>query len=493
MFLRIVGCSGPKASGLRPPFIALSYILSYYLLTVRKNILKFPSSLEVDVIDVTDICGDVNFTLPLNLTDVFAKPAESFPSVIKILEGPGSSSLFKCHWLPELTVNRHLIFHTTQTSTMVLLSSLKSRKAQQYFLVSQEYGGKFRRRPREFNSVYEIYVASMQVPGLQVTVTRNNEEVEEEGVPALSVGELLEVVRYQSMVLPGNSSQEMKQPVDVLLCQRLQDPQDRDDDDDDDKDDVQQQREEIVLPIFMQGHFVEVLTDNKKYSLRDLCGKHNLPLDVKLANRDSELKADPLAGLSGIRIEGLTMEPIILASFLHSPDICFEIPARRIYLSVSITTDPLPWPSGQPPKFCTETVTQVTDSFFYEFCKMLNSGEPPPPRPPKRNLTMTKSCKKSSSKHQKRSFKVEKSKHRQERGIPTKELADLTLSNKRRPPPPPPPVSLLFHPHIIFCVLHCMYFGSGKYSIHLLIPTKIKVEHHVCTFSHIHTMVPLFL
>lgn len=341
--------------------------------------------------------------------------------------------------------------------------------------------------------MYELYVASMQVPGLQVTVTRNSEEVEEEGVPALSVSELLEVVRYESMVLPGKSSQELKQPVDVLLCQRLQDPQDRDDDDDDDdKDEVQQEesREEIFLPIFMQGHFVEVLTDNKKYSLRDLCGKHNLPLDVKLGNRDPELKADPLAGLACIRIEGLTVEPTILASFLHSPDSCFEIPVRRIDLSVSFTTDPLPWPSGQPPKFCIETVTQVTDSFFYEFCKMLNSGEPPPPRPPKRNLTMTKSSNKSSSKHKKTS-KVEKSKHRQERDIPTKELADLTLSNKRRPPPPPPPVSLLFHTHIMFCALHCMYFGSGKYSVHLLILTKIKVN-TMSAFSHTHTKRFLF-
>lgn len=399
----------------------------------------------MDVVDVTDICGDVNFTLPLSLTEVFAQPAESFPAVVKILEGPGSGSLFKCYWLPELTVNRHLVFHTTQTSTMFLLSSLKSRKAQQYFLVSQEYGGRFRRRPREFNSVYELYVASMQMPGLQVTVTRNSEEVEEEGMPALSVGELLEVVRYESMVLPGKSNQETKQPVDVLLCQRLQDPQDRDDDDED-QDDIQQEdsREEIVLPIFMQGHFVEVLTDNKKYSLRDLCGKHQPPLDVKLANRDPELKADPLAGLTCIRIEGLTMEPTILTSFLHSPDSCFEIPAERIYLSVCFTTDPLPWPGGQSPKFCTDTVTQVTDSFFYEFCKMLNSDEPPPPRPPKRNLTISKSCKKTSSKHQKRSFKAEKSKQRAEKSIPTKELADLTLSSKRRPPPPPPSVSLLF-------------------------------------------------
>lgn len=409
----------------------------------------------MDVVDVTDICGDVNFTLPLSLTEVLSQPAESFPSVIKILEGPGSCSLFKCHWLPELTVNRHLVFHTTQTSSMFLLSSLKSRKAQQYFLVSQEYGGRFRRRPREFNSVYELYIASMKMPGLQVTVTRNSEEVEEEGVPALSVGELLEVVRYESMVLPGKSSQEIKQPVDVLLCQRLQDPQDRDDDDDD-QDDIAQEdsREEIVLPIFMSGHFVEVLTDNKKYSLRDLCGKHHPPLDVKLANRDPELQADPLAGLTCIRIEGMTMEPTILASFLHSPDSRFEIPARRIYLSVCFTTDPLPYSSSEPPKFCTETVTQVTDSFFYEFCKMLNSDEPPPPRPPKRNLTMSKSCKKSSSKHLKKSFKAERSKHRAEKSIPTKEMAELTLNSKRRPPPPPPSVSLLFHPDITFCVLH---------------------------------------
>lgn len=411
--------------------------------------------------DVTDICGDVNFALPLSLTEVLSQPTESFPSVVQVLEGPGpgSGSLLKCHWLPELTVNRQLVFHTTQTSTMFLLSSLKSRKAQQYFLVSQDYGGKFRRRPREFNSVYELYIASLQMPGLQVTVTRNSEEVEEEGTPALSVGELLEVVRYESSVLPGKSREEAKQPVEVLLCQRLQEPHDRDDDDDD-NDDTEQNGspEEIVLPIFMQGHFVEVLTDNKKYNLKHLCGKHQPPLDVKVANRDPKLKDDPLAGLACIRIEGLTMEPTILASFFQSPDTCFEIPTRRLFLSVCFTKDPLPWPSGQPPELSTETVTQVTDSFFYEFCKMLNSDEPPPPRPPKRNPTISKSCKKTP-KHQKKSFKAEKFKHNVEKGAPAKELANLTLSSKRRPPPPPPSVSLLcinlFYP---------------------LFPTKIKMK-----------------
>lgn len=429
-------------------FIASFNNFSYHLLTVRHNILKFPSSLEVDVVDVTELCEDVNFMMPLSLTEVFSHSTESFPSVVKILESAGSRSLFKCSWLPELIENRHLVLHKTGTSAMVVLSSLKSRKAQQYFLVSELYGGRFRRRPREFNSAYELYVASLQAPGLKVTVTRNSEEVEEEGLPALSVGELIEVVRHENMELPCKSTEEVKQPVEVLLCQRHQDPEDRDDNDDDDEEAKQQdEREEIVLPLYMQGHFVEVLADNKKYSLKDLCGKFQLPLDVKVVSRDAKLKTDPLAGLTCVRVEGAVSEPTILASLIHSPENCFEIPTQWISMSVSFTSDPLPWPSSQPPEFRTDTVTQVSDLFFYEFCKGQNLGAPPPPRPPKRNLTFSKSCKKSSLKSPKKSFKAEKLKHRQEKSIPTKEFADLTLNSKRRPPAPPPPVSLSFHPH----------------------------------------------
>nr|XP_046254966.1 protein THEMIS2 isoform X2 [Scatophagus argus] len=416
------------------PLVLTPIYQVHAIMNMRKNVLQFPSSLEVDVVDVTDGCQDVHFVTPLSLTEVISQPDESFPSVMEILEGPEACSLFKSSWLTELKCKNQLIFHKKGTSAMILLSSLKSRKVQQYFLVSQQYGGRFRRRPREFNSVYELYVASTQAKVLRVSVTKNCEEVEEEGLPALSVGEQLEVVRCERMELPCEGNTGQKQSVEALLCQRLQDP---DDGEDDDEEDVQQddEREEIFLPLYMQGHFVEVLTDNKKYKLRDLGKEFSLPLDVKVVSRDTGLETDPLVGFACLRIEGAMLEPTIQASFTHRPAHCFEIPARWISMSVSFTKDPLPWPSDQPPECRTERVTEVTDTFLYEFHKQENSDAAPPPRPPKRNLSSSKSCKKTSK-------KSSKSKHRQDKSVPTKELADLTLNSKRRPPAPPPPAFL---------------------------------------------------
>ncbi|KAF1388204.1 hypothetical protein PFLUV_G00087770 [Perca fluviatilis] len=412
------------------------------IMNLRKNVLKFPSSLEVDVIDVTETCKDVDFVTPLSLTEVHAQPDNSFPTVVEILEEAETSSMFKCSWLPKLSKSSHLIFHKVGTSAMALLSNQKSRRAQQYFLTSQQYGGRFRRRPREFNSVYELYVASIQAPGLKVSVTRSCEGVEEEGLPTLSVGEQLEVVHCETMELPCESSNGQKQSVEALLCQRLQEPDDDEDDDDDDEEVKQQdEREDILMPLYMQGHFVEVLADNKKYRLKDLGKEFSLPLDVKVVNRDTELETDPLAGFPSLRIEGAMLEPTIQASFPHSPDHCFEIPTKWLSMSVCFTKDPLPWPNGQPPKCHVDSVTEVTNTFFYEFSKHGNSDATPPPRPPKRNLSSSKSSKKSSNSTGK-SSKAGKSKHAPDKSIPTKELADLTLNSKKRPPAPPPPIVL---------------------------------------------------
>ncbi|TMS10841.1 Protein THEMIS2 [Larimichthys crocea] len=426
------------------------------IMNLRKNILKFPSSLEVDVVDVTEVCKDVNFVTPLSLTEVLSQPDESFPSVVEILECPQARSLFKCSWLPELNRNSHLVFHKKKNTPMVLLSSSKSRKAQQYFLVSEQYGGRFRRRPREFNSVYEVYVASIQAPGLKVSVTRNCEDVEEEGLPSLSVGEQLQVVRCDRMELPCTGSAAQKQSVEALLCQRLQEPDDEDDDDEEEEVKQENEKEEIFLPLYMPGHFVEVLSDNKKYKLRDLGKEFSLPLDVKVVSRDTEIKTDPLFGLASLRIEGAMLEPTIQASLPDSPDHCFEIPTQWISMSVSFTKDPLPWPSDQPPKCHVDRVTEVTDTFFYEFHKQGNPEEAPPPRPPKGNLSSTKSCKKSKK------SKADKSKERADKSVPTKKIADLTLNSKKRPPAPPPPPILDDQPPPIVPRKHSVDVTKGK-------------------------------
>lgn len=381
------------------------------------------------MVDVTEDCKDVIFERPLSLTEVLSEPKESFPVVVSILEHPKSLSLLKCNWLLEISQCQRLVFHKAETTAMALISSMKNRKTQKYFLVSDIYGGRFRRQPREFNSVYELYVASLQAPGLRVSVTRNSMETEEEGLPVFSLGEKLEVVCCKSLKSPQQSNTGKQESVKALMCQRLPEPGYMDDDDDDDEC-LELGKEEVILPLYMQSHFVEVLSDNKKYRLKDLAKVFSLPLDVKVVNRDAELQNDPLPGLPGLRIESALLEPTILASFLHSPEHCFEIPARWISMDVSFTTDPLPWPHNHPPNCLVESVTEVTNTFFYELCKRENTDVPPPPRPPKTYNDPS-------------SQKVDKPpKHQAQKSIPLEKFANLTLDVKRRPPAALPSVSM---------------------------------------------------
>ncbi|XP_076008749.1 protein THEMIS2 [Genypterus blacodes] len=433
-----------RAMSERPLLLSPIYQV-HAIMHLRKNVLKFPSSLEVEVVDVTELFKDLHFDIPLTLTEVLSQPDESFPTVAEVLEGPESRSLLKCNWLPELKIGQLLFLHGKGTSAMVLASSIKGRKAKQYFLISQEYNGRFRRRPREFNSVYELYVALMKSPGLRVSVTRNSEDEEEEGVPALSVGEQLEVLRCERVWLPCGASDGQNQSVEALICQPLQEP---DEGDDDEEDEVKQeeQKEELALPLHMQCHFVEKLTESKKYRLRDLGKEFTWPQDVKVVARDAELESDPLVGLACLRLEGAMIEPTIKASLPNRPEHCFQIPVQRLSMSVCFTQDPLPWPSDQPPKFQVDTVTEVTEAFYYEFCKQGDSSESPPPRPPKRNMSSSSSSKKTSKKStKKKSSKTDNAKHpptpTRQICTPTKEFDSLTLC-KKRPPAPLPPATL---------------------------------------------------
>ncbi|KAM4600630.1 protein THEMIS2 [Polymixia lowei] len=412
------------------------------IMHLRKNVVKFPSSLEVDVLDVTEQCRDVTFVAPLTLTEVLSQPDEAFPVVAEILEGPETKPLFLCSWLRELRKGNHLVLHRKGTSATVLSSSMKGRKAQQYFLISHQYGGRFRRRPREFSSVYELYVASTRASGLKVSVTRHSEEVEEEGLPALSVGDQLEVLRCERVELACGGNQGRKQTTEALICRRLQEADDEDEDEDEEEDvEKEAESDELILPLYMQSHFVEKITDNKKYRLKDFAKDFALPLDVKVVSRSTDLETDPLVGFPSLRLEEASLESIIQASLPHSPEQCFEIPVRWLPMSVSFTKDPLPWPQDESPKFHLDTVTEVTDSFYYEFCNQKDSNEPPPPRPPKRkSLPSSKSSNKkppipSKNTPSKRATNPSDS----NTSTLNKGLSDLTL--RKRPPAPLPPAT----------------------------------------------------
>ncbi|XP_067305425.1 protein THEMIS2 isoform X2 [Pseudorasbora parva] len=383
------------------------------IMHMRKNVVKFPSTLEVDVQDVTEQCQDLVFITPLSLTEVAGQPKESFPTMAEILDEPEGNQFFICSWFKELQKGRQLVLHGCGHTTLILASTPKGRKAKQYYLISERYGGRMRRRAREFESVYELYLATSQSPGLKVSVTRHSEAVEEERIPALSVGEQLEVLRMELMDgLKDKSGAAQK--VESLICKRTTEV---DDDDDDDEDDS----EEVSLPLFMAGHFVEKLSDNKKYKLTDLMSS-SLPLDVKVVTRDKDLEQDPLTGLTALKLEETFTENIILASLSNKPDQCFELPVRWLQMSLSFTSDHLPWSSDDPPERHVETVTEMTEKFYYEYHKLVSKTEEPPPRPPKRKPSSSETTKKPKC-------------------DVSKQLDKLSLhqtKGKRVPAPPPP-------------------------------------------------------
>ncbi|XP_056331053.1 protein THEMIS2 isoform X2 [Danio aesculapii] len=353
------------------------------IMHLRKNIVKFPSSLEVDVQDVTDQFQDLVFITPQSLPEVASQPTESFPTIAEILEAPEGDQYFSCSWFSGLQNGKNLILHECRQKTMILASTPKGKKGKQYFMISDGYGGRMRRRAREFSSVYELYLASSQSPGLKVSVSRDCEADEDEGMPALGVGEHLEVLGMSLMdrLKPGAAEK-----VESLICKRTLEVDDDDDDDDDDD------SEEISMPLFMAGHFVEKLSDNKKYRLSDLVSG-SLPVDVKVVTRDKDLEKDPLMGLPALKLEETFTETTVLTSLPNNPDWCFELPVRWLKMSVCFLSDDLPW--SRPPELHVETVTEMTEKFYYEYHKLIGKTEEPPPRPPKRKKSSCDTTKKA--------------------------------------------------------------------------------------------------
>ncbi|XP_041090090.1 protein THEMIS2 isoform X2 [Polyodon spathula] len=341
------------------------------IMHLRKNLVKIPSTLEVDLIDVTEQCRDVTFISPLSLSEILSQPHDAFPTLSEILEGPESQPLFKCEWLPALRKGNHLLIHGALHSKMVLASTVAGKKPKRYFLILQSYGGRFRRRPREFHTVYDLSVAASKNAGMKVTVSKYCESLDED-IPALSIGDQLEVLD-QSQV---DGSCLGKEP--GLVCNRVSDECDDDDDED---------CEQISLPMYLEGNFLEKISDHTKYSIRDICEKFSLPLDVKVVVRDPSLENDLLGTFSTLRLEEITLEPTVLASVPAAPEDCFHLPAKWINMSVSFTKDPLPWEKNKAPVLKQQSLIEVTDNFYYDFRKLTVSDTAPPPRPPKRRTS----------------------------------------------------------------------------------------------------------
>lgn len=337
--------------------------------------LKIPSTLEVDVEDVTASSQHLDFIQPLMLSETLARGGP-FPLTTEILEIPDGPPIFLSPWVGSLKKGQRLCIYGLASPPWRVMASTKGRKVPRYFMVSGAYQGKLRRRPREFPTAFDILGALQPGRPLRVVATKDceSDEVEMAGFTSLAVGDRLEVLGAQG------------KDKDVLLCHRLSDQ--AGEEDEEECEEEAENQEQIVLPLYFSGGFVEEISDSRRYNLADLTAQFSLPCEVKVVAKDSSHPADPLPSFSGLRLEEKIMEPFLVVSLESEPGMYFEIPPRWFDLTV-VEVEGQP---GQPPgSLPVATVEELTDAFYYHLRKLpAFENQPPPPRPPKRHLTEQK-------------------------------------------------------------------------------------------------------
>lgn len=318
---------------------------------MRRDVVKIPSTLEVDVEDITEEAQHIHFARPLLLSDVLGME-DVLPAQAEILEGPAGPAVFKSAWVLRLQRGQQLQLHSCSCAWRVLASAPSSGR---HFLLSGTYQGRFRLRPRQFTGVQELAAGLQPGQRLRVVVTRDCEGRGDD-VPPLGVGDRLEPRELQ-----GNG------PSTRLLCHR--------------HGEEEEEGRELLLPLDLGGGFVEEMCDSKKYGLAELLERQALPCEVRVVAPDPGLERDALGALPALRLEARLNQPFLVGSFCQEPEEGFEIPPRWLDFSLLLSEGPV-----CPPAPCTRWshVEELTEAFYYQLLAQLpGSAAPPPPRPPK--------------------------------------------------------------------------------------------------------------
>ncbi|XP_073472358.1 protein THEMIS2 isoform X2 [Aquarana catesbeiana] len=335
------------------------------IMNMRKGLVMIPSSLEVDVIDITDHCGNITFIEPLSLEEV-CQHESKFPVVAEILDMAESNHLMKNDSYSALHKGKKIIIHKKIISRKVLAKACKG-KTFRFFFIHKQYQGKFRQKPREFSTVYELWTKMAEGTQLTVVVTQDSES-SDDNFPALCIGDHLRTLHQTKTIF---SSQSGPQEVDVLVCSK-----ESEDDDDDEP-------EQIMLPLYMEGHFVEEIKDNKKYNINSIVEKNKLPCEVKVVAKDTSLPNDPLTSFPALRLEEVVDEPVLLVSLLDNVSECFELSIKYLNMSVVLQDDSVPSTSSL---FTSSKLEELMEWFYYSLRNYLPTQQLPPPRPPKRQV-----------------------------------------------------------------------------------------------------------
>ncbi|XP_045721397.2 protein THEMIS [Mirounga angustirostris] len=322
----------------------------------RKDIVRILPSLDIEVKDITD-SYDANWFLQLLSTqDLFEMTSKEFPIVAEVIEAPQGNKLPRSILQPGKTI----VVHKKYQASRILASEIRSNFPKRHFLIPTSYKGKFKRRPREFPTAYDLEIAKSEKERLHVVATKAFHPPHDE-LSSVSVGDQFLVHHSQTTQV---LCEGIKKVVNVLACEKI----------------LKKSYETTLLPLYMEGGFVEVIHDKKQYQISELCAQFRFPFNVKVSVRDLSIEEDILAATPGLRLEEAITDSYLLISDFANPRECWEIPVSRLNMTVQLVNS---FSRDTESVLVRTLVEEITEEQYYMMRRYEGSFSHPPPRPPK--------------------------------------------------------------------------------------------------------------
>ncbi|NXS18186.1 THMS1 protein, partial [Mystacornis crossleyi] len=349
--------SGPLPENFDGCLILMPVYEVQAVMKFRKDIVHILSDLDVEVKDVTD-CYDIgSFLQPLSLEDIYERTSKEFPVVAEIMQGPSGSQ--KPYNL--LSTGKEIVIYKKYQAARVLASEMRSDSFKRHFLIPMSYKGKFKRRPREFPTAYDLEIARSEKEQLHVVATKAFVSPHKE-LFSVSVGDQFLVQQCQTSEVLYEGRKKL---IDVLACEQI----------------LSDSYKKVFLPMYMEGGFVEVIHDKKQYPLSEICKEFHLPFNVKVSVRDLSIEEDVLAAAPGLQFEEEITDSYLLISSASSPVESWEIPVYRSNMLVHLLSKDV---QTVVPPVTRTTVEEVSKEEYYMLRRYENLTLHPPPRPPKK-------------------------------------------------------------------------------------------------------------
>lgn len=327
------------------------------VLKFQKDIVRILPTLDVEVKDITDSYDASWFLQLLSTEDLFEMTSKEFPIVVEVIEVSQGNQLPRSILQPGKTI----VIHKKYQASRILASEIRSNFPKRHFLIPRSYKGKFKRRPREFPTAYDLQISKSKKETLHVVATKTFHTLHKE-LSSVSAGDQFLVYHSETTEVVFEGTRE----VNVLTCEKI----------------LSKSKEVARLPLYMEGGFVEVIHDKKQYQISELCTQFSWPFNVKVSVRDLFIEDDILAATPGLQLEEDITDSYLAISDFANPGECWEIPMGRLNITVQLVSgSSLSMDSG--PFQVRSLVEEITEEQYYMMRRYESSVARPPPRPPK--------------------------------------------------------------------------------------------------------------